>query len=203
MKRYLALLLTLLLLHGTAMAEMDTDLLASTQGMNVYLDRAEINTIYRPEEGQPFEGVCEEEDISAMAYLDFVTMPEAHATLMRLTLSMCALDALYANQLELTIDGKAYVFPVSATVDEYDLVYYEDYSVYLTDESLPLVKAIAKSKRGVVEAVLMGETETHISLVMNPKEVARLYDLYVDAGGNQQDLTFLHEDFPVTVIKAN
>ncbi len=202
MKRCLAFLLALMLLHGVAMAEMDTDMLASAQSMNVYLDNTEINTVYRPEEGQPFEGVCEEDGISALAYLDFVTMPEAHATLMRFTLSMCAMDALYANQLELTIGGKTYVFPVSAAVDEYDLVYYEDYSVYLTDESLPLVKAIAQSKRGVVEAVLCGETETHVSLVINPKEAARLYDLYVDAGGNKQDLTDLHEDFPVTVIKA-
>lgn len=101
MKRCLALLMALLLLHGVAMAEMDTDRLAATQGMNVYLDNTEINTIYRPEEGQPFEGICEEEDVSALAYLDFVTMPEAHATLMRLTLSMCAMEPLYANQLEL------------------------------------------------------------------------------------------------------
>ncbi len=202
MKRCLALVLALLLVHGVAMAEMDTDLLAATQGMNVYLDNTEINTVYRPEEGQPFEGVCEEEDVSALAYLDFVTMPEAHATLMRLTLSMCAMEPLYANQLELTISGKTYVFPVDAAVDEYDLIYYEDYSVYLTDESLPLVKAIAKSKRGVVDVVLLGETETHVSLVINPKEAARLYDLYVDAGGNKQDLTNLHEDFPVTVTKA-
>ena len=56
MKRGILLLLTLLLLlPAAALADMDNDLLESTEGMLVYLDNDQINTIIRPE-NQPFEG---------------------------------------------------------------------------------------------------------------------------------------------------
>ena len=56
MNRGILLLLTLLLLlPAAALADMDNDLLESTEGMLVYLDNDQINTIIRPED-QPFEG---------------------------------------------------------------------------------------------------------------------------------------------------
>lgn len=201
MKRGILLLLTLLLLLPTAsLADMDNDLLESTEGMLVYLDNDQINTIIRPED-QPFEGEVDMPYAYVRAYVDFVERPSDHATLMRLLVGLESEEPQYASELRVTVGGTIYCFPVETVISEYDMIYFEDYSVYFTDESLPMLKAIARAKSDTYAVTLLGEGELHMTLTLPGKEIAALYDLYVDAGGTAQELTYLRETFPVTILK--
>ena len=201
MKRGILLLLTLLLLlPAAALADMDNDLLESTEGMLVYLDNDQINTIIRPED-QPFEGEVDMPYAYVRAYVDFVERPNDHATLMRLLVGLESEEPQYASELRVTVGGTTYCFPVETVISEYDMIYFEDYSVYFTDESLPMLKAIARAKSDTYDVTLLGEGELHMTLTLPGKEIAALYDLYVDAGGTAQELTYLRETFPVTILK--
>ena len=201
MKRGILLLLTLLLLLPAAsLADMDNDLLESTEGMLVYLDNDQINTIIRPED-QPFEGEVDMPYAYVRAYVDFVERPNDHATLMRLLVGLESEEPQYASELRVTVGGTTYCFPVETVISEYDMIYFEDYSVYFTDESLPMLKAIARAKSDTYAVTLLGEGELHMTLTLPGKEIAALYDLYVDAGGTAQELTYLRETFPVTILK--
>ena len=201
MKRGILLLLTLLLLlPAAALADMDNDLLESTEGMLVYLDNDQINTIIRPED-QPFEGEVDMPYAYVRAYVDFVERPNDHATLMRLLVGLESEEPQYASELRVTVGGTTYCFPVETVISEYDMIYFEDYSVYFTDESLPMLKAIARAKSDTYAVTLLGEGELHMTLTLPGKEIAALYDLYVDAGGTAQELTYLRETFPVTILK--
>ena len=201
MKRGILLLLTLLLLLPAAsLADMDNDLLESTEGMLVYLDNDQINTIIRPED-QPFEGEVDMPYAYVRAYVDFVERPNDHATLMRLLVGLESEEPQYASELRVTVDGTTYCFPVETVISEYDMIYFEDYSVYFTDESLPMLKAIARAKSDTYDVTLLGEGELHMTLTLPGREIAALYDLYVDAGGTAQELTYLRETFPVTILK--
>lgn len=197
----LTLLLTLLLLLPAAsLADMDNDLLESTEGMLVYLDNDQINTIIRPED-QPFEGEVDMPYAYVRAYVDFVERPNDHATLMRLLVGLESEEPQYASELRVTVGGTTYCFPVETVISEYDMIYFEDYSVYFTDESLPMLKAIARAKSDTYDVTLLGEQELHMTLTLPGREIAALYDLYVDAGGTAQELTYLRETFPVTILK--
>lgn len=201
MKRGILLLLTLLLLLPTAaLADMDNDLLESTEGMLVYLDNDQINTIIRPED-QPFEGEVDMPYAYVRAYVDFVERPNDHATLMRLLVGLESEEPQYASELRVTVGGTTYCFSVETVISEYDMIYFEDYSVYFTDESLPMLKAIARAKSDTYAVTLLGEGELHMTLTLPGREIAALYDLYVDAGGTAQELTYLRETFPVTILK--
>ena len=201
MKRGILLLLTLLLLlPAAALADMDNDLLESTEGMLVYLDNDQINTIIRPED-QPFEGEVDMPYAYVRAYVDFVERPNDHATLMRLLVGLESEEPQYASELRVTVGGTTYCFPVETVISEYDMIYFEDYSVYFTDESLPMLKAIARAKSDTYDVTLLGEQELHMTLTLPGREIAVLYDLYVDAGGTAQELTYLRETFPVTILK--
>lgn len=201
MKRGILLLLTLLLLlPAAALADMDNDLLESTEGMLVYLDNDQINTIIRPED-QPFEGEVDMPYAYVRAYVDFVERPNDHATLMRLLVGLESEEPQYASELRVTVGSTTYCFPVETVISEYDMIYFEDYSVYFTDESLPMLKAIARAKSDTYAVTLLGEQELHMTLTLPGKEIAALYDLYVDAGGTAQELTYLRETFPVTILK--
>ena len=201
MKRGILLLLTLLLLlPAAALADMDNDLLESTEGMLVYLDNDQINTIIRPED-QPFEGEVDMPYAYVRAYVDFVERPNDHATLMRLLVGLESEEPQYASELRVTVGGTTYCFPVETVISEYDMIYFEDYSVYFTDESLPMLKAIARAKSDTYDVTLLGEGELHMTLTLPGREIAALYDLYVDAGGTAQELTYLRETFPVTILK--
>ncbi len=201
MKRGILLLLTLLLLLPAAsLADMDNDLLESTEGMLVYLDNDQINTIIRPED-QPFEGKVDMPYAYVRAYVDFVERPNDHATLMRLLIGLESEEPQYASELRVTVGGTTYCFPVETVISEYDMIYFEDYSVYFTDESLPMLKAIARAKSDTYAVTLLGEGELHMTLTLPGREIAALYDLYVDAGGTAQELTYLRETFPVTILK--
>ena len=201
MKRGILLLLTLLLLLPAAsLADMDNDLLESTEGMLVYLDNDQINTIIRPED-QPFEGEVDMPYAYVRAYVDFVERPNDHATLMRLLVGLESEEPQYASELRVTVGGTTYCFPVETVISEYDMIYFEDYSVYFTDESLPMLKAIARAKSDTYDVTLLGEGELHMTLTLPGREIAALYDLYVDAGGTAQELTYLRETFPVTILK--
>ena len=201
MKRGILLLLTLLLLlPAAALADMDNDLLESAEGMLVYLDNDQINTIIRPED-QPFEGEVDMPYAYVRAYVDFVERPNDHATLMRLLVGLESEEPQYASELRVTVGGTTYCFPVETVISEYDMIYFEDYSVYFTDESLPMLKAIARAKSDTYAVTLLGEGELHMTLTLPGREIAALYDLYVDAGGTAQELTYLRETFPVTILK--
>lgn len=201
MKRALLLLLSLLLLlPALALAEIDNAMLEGTEGMNVYLDNNQVDTVIRPQ-NQPFEAVSDAEYTDVFAFLDFVEMPNEHATVMRLLIGLESSDPQYASELRITVGGTTYVFPVEPVVSEYDMIYFEDYGVCFTDESLPMVKAMARAKTDTFTAVLVGERELTLTLTMPRKEVAALYDLYVDAGGTSQALSYLRESYPVTIQK--
>ena len=140
MKRVVSAVLAALLLASVSRAEeaaVDAAALEAMPGCEVFLDENGVDTVIRPA-GQPFAGVAAGQDCELYAYLDGVEKPDEGAVFLRLTVALMTPEAVDAREMTLDAGGGSYVFKVTADTGEYDAMYYEDYAVCLTDESLPL-----------------------------------------------------------------
>lgn len=200
MKRLISMLVFLALLLGTAAAEFDQAGLEAMTGCQVYMDVNGVDTIVRPMD-QPWQGETELEDSELLVYLDFIQMPNEDATFLRLTLALKSCEYLAANEMTISVGGTDYVFDVFPQVWEYDMTYFEDYITCMTDESLPMIKAMARSKTDTFAIKLAGEKEVGGSITLNLDRVAELYDAYINFGGAQQNLELCRELWPVMIIK--
>lgn len=196
-KGWLPLLLALLLAFP-ALAEVDNAMLESAPGMMSYLDMDNVNTVIRSQ-AQPFPGRTDEGDTEVYAFIDFLEMPVEDVTLVRLTVSVVGTEELCAREMNISAGGKTYAFNVTRQVSEYDMMYYEDYSVCLTDQTLPLLKAIARGKTDDYAVTLTGSARFNCTLTIPGNEAAQLYDLYVDAGGTKQNLELMRSLWPATI----
>lgn len=200
MKRLICLLLCLLLSPFALAEEFDQAALEQLKGCDVYMDVNQVDTVVRPQ-SQPYEGAIDLEDGELMVFLDFIQKPDENATFLRLTLSLTSYEFLAATEMTITVDDKEYTFNVFPEVWEYDLTYYEDYITCMTDESLPMIKAMAKSRKNVFDVRLAGEKVVQGTIVLPLDEIADLYDAYIDFGGAKQDLAWYRELWPVQVTK--
>jgi len=202
MKRAILLALCLVLWCSAALAEgFDQARLEQLEGCMVFQDAYGVNTIVRPE-GQPYGGTIDMEDAELEVYLDYIQMPDEDATFLRLMLCLTSWEFTGTRQVTITVGDKDYVFSVTPEVAEYDLTYFEDYTLCMTDESLPMIKAMARSKQGTFAIELTGEWGSRAGTITLPLDVvAELYDTYIDLGGNRQDLSFCRETWPVMIMK--
>lgn len=199
-RRLVCLLVCLAMLCASALAEgFDQERLEQTKDYTTYMDIQQINTIVAPPD-QPWMGEAELEDSEVAVYLDFIQMPDEDMTFLRLTLSLTSYEFVAANELTFTVGGKNYVFSVFPEVWEYDLTYFEDYIICMTDESLPMIKAMARSKTDTFAITLAGDTEVHGSITLDLDQVAQIYDTYIDCGGERQNLGLCREMWPVMII---
>lgn len=201
MKRMLCLLAGLLLLWGSAMAEeFDQPALEALEGYEVTMDAWQVNTIVRPE-GQPYEGTMDASDAELLTFLDFIQMPDEDATFLRLTLCLTSYEFIGAGELTVTVNGTDYIFNVFPEVSEYDAVYFEDYSVCMTAESLPMIKAMARSRSDTFAIRLAGAEEYTGAITLPLDTVAEMYDTYIDLGGAKQNLEICRDLWPVMIVK--
>ena len=203
MKRALLLALCLVFACVSAVAEgFDQAALEQMEGFMVLQDAYGVNTIVRPE-GQPYAGTIDIEDAELETYLDYIQMPDEDATFLRLMVCLTSWEYVGAKQLTITVGDKDYVFRTTPETAEYDLTYFEDYTLCMTDESLPMIKAMARSKQDTFPIELMGEWGTwHGSITLPLDTVAKLYDTYIDLGGtSRQDLSFCRDTWPVMIMK--
>lgn len=200
-KRVLMLALTLCLVCCAAAAEaFDSLALERTPDCLVYQEAPGINTVVRPVE-QPFDCTVDRPGDELVCCLDFIEMPNENAVFLRLTLSLMTRSPLNASEMTVVVDGKRYVFSVTAAASEYDQLFFEDYAVCITDESMPLVKAVARSRRDGFEATLHGDVDVACVISLPPESVKGIYDLYAGLGGLEQDLSPFRERWPVTITK--
>lgn len=198
--KYLAWLMCLMLLCTPALAEeFDQAALEQMESCYVYMEANHVDTVVRPL-SQPYKGQADLEDAELAAFLDFIHMPGEDTTFLRLTLSLTSYDFVAASEMTITAGGKDYVFLVFPQVTEYDMTYYEDYIVCMTDESLPMIKAMARSKEATFPIKLAGAREIIGSITLPLDEVAQLYDTYIDLGGPQQHLDACRDTWPVMII---
>ena len=206
MKKLLALLLLLCCLPFGALAEFDTEELQRTENTYTFTHPGTVNTVTRLL-NQPYWGQVDEPwDGDLCAYVDYVTMPDYEATLIRLFIGTESFDPIAAEEMRLTVAGKSYTFTVTYEQTEYDGIYMEDYIVCLTDASLPLLKAIAQQKTDEpipVEFLLLGEIVFVGQVIIPGEDAALLYDRYIDLGGKMQELKKLDEVWPCKVEKVN
>lgn len=199
MKR-LTWLLLVLLLCGTAQAEgFDQVMLEQRDGYSVFREANQVDTVVRPL-SQPYGGEVDLMDGSLAVFLDFLQVADEDMTFLRLTLSLTSCDYVAAREMTVTVGGKDYVFQVQPQCTEYDLTYYEDFAVCLTDESLPMVKAMARSKTDTFAIRLVGNATVEGSITLPLDEVADIYDTYVDLGGPAQRLDNCREEWPVAIV---
>ena len=145
MKKLFALLLCLFLLPA-AMAEdaFNTSALKEDEDLYAFTHPGTLDTVYRMLNQPYFGQVDEGYDGSLLAYVDYVTLVDYDATLLRLMISIEAFGPVAADEMRLTVSSTSYTFSVDYDQSEYDGLYMEDYVVCLTDASLPLLKAIAQ-----------------------------------------------------------
>lgn len=207
MKKYAALLLGLLLAVTVALAEsaFDTGALQRMENTTTFTHPGTVNTVVRLL-NQPYIGQVDEVyDGGLLAYVDYITMPDHDATLLRLMVSIEAFDPIAADEMRLTVGGKRYTFTVDYDQSEYDGLYMEDYAVCLTDASLPLLKAAAQQKQDdpiPVEFLSLGEVVFAGEVIIPGDDAATLYDRFIDLGGKQQSLKALDAVWPCKVEKA-
>ena len=205
MKRFMAFLLALLLAAPAALAEFDTAPLKDDPALYSYTLPGTVNTAYRPV-NQPYIGQVDEGfDGDLVVYVDYLTLVDEGATLLRLTVSTTVFDyPLNAQEFRLTVGGKRYTITAGHEESEYDGLYMEDYSACLTDASLPLLKAIAQQKQDApipVELLSLGDVVFSGLVIIPGEEAAELYDRFVDLGGKKQALKQLDELWPCKVEK--
>ena len=200
MKRCFLLILALLLLSGTALAELDTRALEELPDMAVFPTDNGVDIVVRPL-NQPFFGTCEDEEITVCAYIDYLEHADSGLVFLRLTVATTADHEIWAEELIVTVDKEQYAFPVHSRVDEYDQIFMEDYTVCLTDVSLPLLKALARSRKDTHPFTLQGSSTVAGTLTIPGDAAAALYDAYVNLMGNRQNLEMYREMWPCTVTK--
>lgn len=190
----------LMLLGAPALADgFDQAALEMMENCEVYRDINQVDTIVRPQ-SQPYAGEVEMEDASLDVFLDYIQMPDEDTTFLRLTLSLTSYEFVGACEMTITVGGKDYVFNVFPETYEYDMTYYEDYIVCMTDQSLPMIKAMARSRNETFPIRLAGAGEICGSITLPLDEVAELYDTYIDLGGEQQHLDACRDRWPVMII---
>lgn len=198
----LAWLMLVMLLCRTACAEgFDQTMLEQREGYSIFRDANQVDTVVRPL-SQPYGGEVDLTDGLLEVFLDFVQVADEDMTFLRLTLSLTSCDYVAAREMTITVGGRDYVFQVQPQCAEYDLTYYEDFSVCLTDESLPMVKAMARSKQDTFPIRLVGNVTVEGSITLPLDEVADIYDTYVDLGGLSQRLDNCREEWPVAIVDS-
>lgn len=206
MKKWMALLLAALLLWTCALAEFDEEALEAEPELYRFRMPVTADIVYRPV-NQPYIGQVDEAyDGELVVYVEYVTLLDAHVTLLRVMASTVVFDnPLGADALRLTVGGKSYTFPVSREEAEYDGVYMEDYTACLVGEGLNMLKAIAQQKKDdpiPVELLCLEEVVFSGQAIIPGEEAANLYDRWVDLGGKTQSLSKLEETFPCKVEKV-
>ena len=202
MKKLLVMLLCLLMTAAMAESPFDVAELRQTENMNIFTPYGSVDTVVRPM-NQPYMGQATmPEDGGIIAYVDYITLVDADATLLRLVVSIEAYDPVSADQMRITVGKKTYTFDVDYEQSEYDGLYMEDYAVCLTDASLPLLKAIAQQKKDepiLVEFLALGDVVFVGEVIIPGKEAAALYDRFIDLGGKKQELKRLDATWPCVV----
>lgn len=206
MKKLLALLLALLLSSPAALAEFDTASLKEDAELYAIDLPGSVDTAYRPV-NQPYIGQVDEGfDGELVAYVDYLSLVDADATVLRLMVGTVVFDtALNADQLRLTVQGKTYTFTVTHEESEYDGMYMEDYTTCLVGDGLSMVKAIAQQKQDdpiPVELLSLGDVVFSGLVIIPGEEAARLYDRWIDLGGKTQTLTALETLWPCEMEKV-
>ena len=205
MKKLIVLCLMMAMLMPQALAEenaFDNAALEQTENCYVFLADNGVDTVVRPI-NQPYMGELEAEDTELIAYLDYVEMPGEDMTLLRLLFALTVPERLAANEVTVTVGKTDYVFSVAPVISEYDTTYYEDYALYMTDEGLPMIKAIARAKNDSFTVRFAG-SETMTGMITLPKaDVAAIYDRYIDLGGERQGLEWLREQYPVNIADSS
>ena len=206
MKRVFTFVLMMLLLMTSALAEFNTDALKTDAELYSFIQPGTVNTVYRAV-NQPYIGQVDEAcEGGLVVYVDFVTIPDLDATLLRLLIATEVFDMpLGAQEVRLTVGGKRYTLPVSREVSEYDGLYMEDFSTCLVGEGLNMMAAIARQKQDApipVEMLSLGEVVFSGLTVIPCEEAAGFHDRFVDLGGKNQGLKKLEELFPCKVEKV-
>jgi len=177
MKRCLIIFL-LICLPFAAVAELDRELLTDGLDCAVYLDANQVDTVIRPM-NQPFFGTVDAEG-EMIAFLDYVEMPDFSGTFMRLTLSLVTYEPVNAEKLTLSFGKESYDFEVWPVTGEYDTVYYEDYAVTFSDETITMLKALGRHT-GEVTYLLEGDGSRSGTIDFPEGEVKALYDRFEKA----------------------
>lgn len=199
MKRLIALCLMVGMLLTQAWAEenaFDNAVLEETENCYVYLSDNGVDTVVRPL-NQPYMGTVEMEGAELIAYLDYVEMPNEDVTVLRLLLALTVPEHLAASEVTVTVGKKDYIFSVKPMITEYDTTYYEDYALCMTDESLPMIKAMARAKGDSFSVRFSGDVSLTGTITLPNADVADIYDRYIDLGGERQGLEWLREQYPI------
>ncbi|MBE5768539.1 MAG: hypothetical protein E7333_03000 [Clostridiales bacterium] len=201
LKKFLLLLMMLCLFTGVSCAEgFDLETLkADADWMMIPHDNG-LDFVYRPV-NQPFIGAVDGEG-ELIVYLDYVEDAQNGMVALRMLVSTALPEELCADTLALDVDGTVYTFDVMAVVSEYDRTYFEDYAVYFSPKSLPMLQQIARRKEDTPLAVtLTGAYVLTGQVILPGQEVADVFDLYVDLGGRQQGLSVYEDLYPVKITK--
>ena len=206
MKRILLMCLCLLLtLPALAEDSFDTAPLKTDQNLTSFTHPGTLDTVYRLLHQPYFGQVDEAFDGGLVGYVDYITLADHDATLLRVMIATEAFEPITASELRMTAGGKQYTFSVHYEQSEYDGIFMEDYTFCLTDASLPLLKAIAQQKQDdpiPVELLAYGEVVFAGELIIPGDDAAWLYDQFIDLGGKQQNLKRFDDLWPCRVEKV-
>lgn len=200
--RHVTALLLALMMPLSALAEADGMALRRTENCMVYTAANGVDTVIRPLD-QPFMGETALEDGELIAYLDYIDLPNEGAVFLRLTFSLLTPEMLGADTLRVTVGKTDYVFPVTPEISEYDTIYYEDYSLCLTEASLPIIDAIIWQKGAPVGVSLEQEGWEPVTgeVVFPEEQVQTVLDRYEEVGGLKQELGRFDMVWPVDISR--
>lgn len=207
MRRLLVLTLIFSLLFSLpALGEesaFDLAALEAREDMYSFQDTGLVDTVYRFSD-QPFFCQVAQSDVETVAFLDFLSLALEGCVVPRLTLSTTSPQPLYGDTLLLWVDGSCWRLSVSSASAEYDGIYYEDFSFCFASDSLPLLKALSRSKAESFDFTLLSGEEELLSgqMPLPPQTAKTVYDLFEDCGGTAQALDAVAQRWPFAQEKA-
>ncbi len=192
MKRFLCALITILCCLSFALAENGEGLfniagLDEDETLFAFLDDNHIDTIYRPE-GQPYAGTASEGTV--VAFVEYMELANPGLVMLRLYMGITTYEELYGTALTLSAGDTEQTFAVDPMVSEYDMICQEDYTVWLTAETEPLVKAVIAAG-GVLSFTIHGDREITGTLQLDAEALRTVWDNYAALGGFEQDFSRL------------
>ena len=190
--------LALCLAALSALGELDVEMLEQLEG--TVLQTEGVNTVIRSQ-NQPYIGSLNQEHTELCTFLDLVELPDmGDAVLLRLTLSLETWDPLGADEITVTVGRKNYAFRVFPRTSEYDMTYYEDYELYVTEPALPMIKTMSEGKADSFMLTFLSRGHEITGwMEVDLSDVRRIYKAFVSAGGLKQALQGLEDAWPCDV----
>lgn len=198
-RKLLTVLLSLLLavsFVSISLAEFDYAAFEKDETFRVSVDPSAgaFNIAYKDADDEPLGKPVSDGDHFIFIGFDILMLPKAPAV-MRGQFAVSG-TLINANQLRLQAGDTVYTLGVDSLPST---SVYEGITVVFTPESFPMIEEIIRDQIASLKFRLCGDYDIEGEMPVNLESLQKVYELYKDAGGLEQDFTGLIQRYPAQI----